>query len=185
VDKLIQLLIISFSLALDALSVSVAGGIKTRKAKASDAFKIAIFFGGFQLIMPIIGWFIGVNLQGIIFNMGHLVAFSLLSIIGIKMIKEAFQDKKEREKVNMLNTKTLFLFAIATSIDALIVGVTLDFIKVPLLLSVICIGAITFMLSFAGFLFGRKLGTFFEGKVEVLGGVALIGLAIKILIEHR
>jgi manganese efflux pump family protein len=183
-DALIQLLVISISLALDALSVSVAGGIKTQKAKASDAFKIAVFFGGFQLIMPLIGWSIGVSLQNIFANIDHWVAFFLLLIIGVKMITESFQNKKEKEKLNILKTKTLFFLAIATSIDALIVGVTLDYIRMPLLLSVVCIGVITFILSFIGFLFGKKLGTFFEGKIEILGGIALIGLGIKILIEH-
>ncbi len=179
----VQLFIISISLALDALSVSVAGGIKTQKAKIADAIKVATFFGGFQAGMPLIGWYIGVHLEKFISAVDHWVGFLLLLGIGIKMIKEALEEKEEKEKIQILNNKTLLVLAIATSIDALIVGVTLGFIKIPLILSVVCIGIVTFVLSFIGFLFGKKLGAFFEGKVEIIGGVALIAIGLKILIE--
>jgi putative Mn2+ efflux pump MntP len=102
-NNLIQLLIISISLSLDALSVSVAGGIKTQKSKVKDALKVAFFFGIFQAIMPLIGYFIGKNLESIISSIDHWVAFFLLFIIGLKMIIEAFQNKEEKEKINILN----------------------------------------------------------------------------------
>lgn len=180
----IQLIIISISLALDALSVSVAGGIQTKKAKLKDALKVATYFGGFQAGMPLIGWVIGVKLQSFISSFDHWIAFILLAGIGLKMIKDAMQAKDENEKMQILNNRVLFLLAIATSIDALIVGITLGFIKIPLLLSVACIGLITFILSLFGFLFGKKLGSFFEGKIEMIGGLALIGIGLKILLEH-
>ncbi|MDB5186378.1 MAG: hypothetical protein JWL85_901 [Candidatus Saccharibacteria bacterium] len=177
-----SIFVIAVSLALDSLSVSVAGGIKARSARIRDAVKVGLFFGGFQAAMPVIGWLIGAGLHNEIVGYSGWIAFILLSILGLKMIKEAFGDTEEKERQNILEYKTLTLMAIATSIDALVVGVTLNLINLPLYLSVLIIGIVAFVLSALGFLFGKKLGTFFEGKVEIIGGVALILIGLKILL---
>jgi putative Mn2+ efflux pump MntP len=179
---LLSLLIIALSVALDALSVSVAGGVKARHALIKDAVKVGLFFGGFQAAMPLIGWLIGAAVHDTIVAYSGWIAFILLSLIGLKMIKDSFGDEEERERKDILSTPTLLILAIATSIDALVVGVTLNLINLPLYLSIIVIGAVTFALSFLGFLFGKKLGSFFEGKVEIIGGIALIGIGIKLLV---
>lgn len=179
---MISILIIAVSLALDALSVSVAGGIKMQKARTNDALKIAAFFGVFQGGMPLLGWLIGRSFSGVITEYSNWVAFVLLTAIGLKMIQEALKDTSEKESINILSNKTLFALAVATSIDALIVGITLAYIDLPLLASSLVIGIVTFILSFLGFIFGKKLGTFFEGKVEIIGGLALIAIGVKLLL---
>lgn len=178
----INILIIAVSLALDAVSVSVASGVKAKHATIRDALKIAFFFGVFQAVMPLIGWGIGTLFEDIIASYSNWIAFILLTLVGFNMIHDALKNEEEHQK-NILNTKILLALAVATSIDALVVGVTLDLIDVPLLLSVGIIGVVTFILSFLGFLFGKKLGTFFQGKVEVIGGVALIAIGVKMLLS--
>ncbi len=168
---------------MDSFSVSIAGGMKSQTAKVSHAVKVAAFFGIFQAFMPIIGWLIGEAMKGLVTAIDHWVAFILLGIIGIKMILEALNNNGE-EKKEIHNTKTLLLLAIATSIDALIVGITLSLLKIPFLVSIFTIGIVTFILSFLGFLFGKQLGELFGKKVEIFGGVALILIGLKILIEH-
>lgn len=179
----IQIVIIALSLALDSFSVSIAGGIKSQTSKISHALKVAAFFGIFQAFMPIIGWLIGETMKNFITAIGHWVAFFLLGIIGIKMIKEAL-DKDSEVKKNILNTKTLLLLSIATSIDALIVGITLNLLDIPFLISIATIGIVTFILCFFGFLFGRELSTSFGKKTEIAGGIALITIGLKILVEN-
>jgi putative Mn2+ efflux pump MntP len=178
---LLSLVIIACSVALDALSVSVAGGLKTRQATLKDALKVAGMFGFFQAIMPLIGWGIGAALQSTVAHFSNVAACILLSALGLKMLYEAFSEGPGKG-VHILETKTLLLLAIATSIDALVVGISLNLIDLPLLLSVFIIGIVTFVLSLIGFLFGKKLGHFFEDKVEVIGGVALILIGFKILL---
>lgn len=181
--SIISIFVIAVSLALDSLSVSVAGGIKAKKAAIRDAIKVALFFGVFQGAMPLIGWFVGSVFRDFVADVSNWIAFILLVGIGLKMIKESFGEEEELEKKNILDTKTLMLLAVATSIDALVVGVTLNLIDIPLVVSVAIIGVVTFVLSLLGFLFGKKLGSFFEGKVEIIGGIVLILLGIKILIS--
>lgn len=177
-----QILLMSFSLAMDAFSVSIVGGMKSQTAKIVQALKVAVFFGTFQAVMPLIGWSIGEATKSFIDAVDHWVAFILLGIIGIKMIHEASSDNDEKK--NILNTRTLLMLAIATSIDALIVGITLSFFNIPLFISVGAIGIVTFILSFIGFLFGRQIGVLFGRRVEILGGIVLIIIGLKILIEH-
>ena len=180
---LLTVIVIAVSLALDALSVSVAGGLKARHATAKDALKVAWFFGGFQAVMPLIGWVIGGAFKHLIIGVSGWIAFILLTLIGLKMIKEALgPDDPEAKPKDMLGTKTLTMLAIATSIDALVVGVTLNLVNLPLVLSVVIIGVVTFALSLGGFMFGKKLGSFFQGKIEIFGGLALIGIGIKLLL---
>lgn len=179
---LLQIFLISISLSLDALSVSIAGGIKSQSSRILHALKVATFFGAFQAVMPVIGWFIGEALESFIGGIDHWIAFGLLAIIGTKMIYEAFSSEEERK--SFLETKTLILLSIATSIDALVVGITLSLIQIPFILSISIIGLVTFIICFLGFLFGEKLGSRFGKRIEILGGLILIAIGIKILIEH-
>lgn len=181
---LLPVILIAISLSLDSVSVSVASGLKIKQPKIQQALKIALFFGAFQAIMPIIGWFIGANIDSAIVKYDHWIAFALLSLIGVKMVYESFDHTEEKERTNLLNNRTLIALSIATSIDALIIGVTLGLINVPLLFSAFIIGIVTFVFCFFGFLLGKKLGSFFESRVEIIGGIALIALGIKILVEH-
>lgn len=179
----VSLLVIALSLSLDSLSVSIAGGLKEKVAKISHAVKVGIFFGGFQAGMPLLGWVIGGSFRGLIASIDHWIAFGLLLIIGLKMIYESFGESEYLKK-SILNTKTLLMLSVATSIDAFVVGVSLNLINLPLVVSVSVIGLTTFSLCFMGYLLGRALGKIFVGKVEILGGIALIAIGTKILLEH-
>jgi len=179
----IQVVILSVSLALDAVSVSIAEGIEVREEKIKHAFRVALFFGGFQAIMPLLGWFVGNSVKTVATSFAPWIAFALLVGIGLLMIKEARNTEKER-KHNITSHKTLILLAIATSIDAFVVGITLGLINLPLLLSVGTIGVITFLLCVPAFLFGFHVNKYFEGKLDLLGGLALILLGFKILLTH-
>lgn len=179
---LLQIFLIAVSLSLDAFGVSIAGGIKLKDAKIIHAIKIGAFFGIFQAVMPVIGWLIGGAMAGKIDSFDHWIAFILLSGIGINMLWETSREKTNHK--NIIETKILFLLAIATSIDAFIVGITLPLLQIPLLLSVIIIGSVTFVSSFFGFLFGKKLGLALDKKVEIIAGVVLILIGLKILLEH-
>lgn len=178
----INIFLIAFSLALDSLSVSIAGGMRSQKSKATHALKIAFFFGIFQAGMPILGWMLGELLLDTLTIAGPWIAFVLLGAIGLKMIYESIHEAHESKK-DILDTKTLTALAIATSIDALVIGVTLPLLQIPFPLAILTIGLVTFVLCFLGFLFGKKLGTAFGKRVEIIGGLVLIGIGVKILLE--
>lgn len=180
---ILSILFIAIGLAMDAFAVSVASGCVIKKLKLKHAVKIGIFFGGFQAIMPVVGWLSGLTVKNYIQSFDHWVAFGLLSVIGGKMIWESFQLEKE-EYSDPLKSSRLLLLAIATSIDALAVGITFAVLKISIILPVIIIGVITFILSVAGVYLGNKTGHLFEKKIELLGGFILIGIGVKILIEH-
>ncbi len=179
---IIQLIVLSVSLALDAVSVSMAGGVEVKQAKINHAVRIAFFFGLFQAIMPLLGWVVGHTITFAVSSYAPWLAFILLTCIGLVMIKEAQEEKKEKDK-SILSYKTLILLAFATSIDAFVVGISLGLIKIPLLLAVSVIGTITFLLCIPAFLFGSHLNRYFEGKLELFGGVALILIGLKILLS--
>jgi manganese efflux pump family protein len=181
-SSILQIFFIAFGLAMDAFSVSIAGGMKSQKGKIIHAVKVALFFGLFQAGMPVIGWLVGGVAREFISGIDHWIAFILLGIIGIKMILEAFGAVEEEK--NIYNTKTLLVLSVATSIDALIVGITLNLLEIPFLVSIILIGIVTFVLSFLGFLFGKQFGTVFGKRVGILGGAVLIIIGLKMLIEH-
>jgi len=169
---------------MDAFAVSITSGITIRYLRIKHALKIALFFGFFQAIMPVIGWLSGISLRNIISGVDHWVAFGLLSVIGCKMIYESFKLQSKEEKIDPQKIYVLFILSIATSIDALAVGLSLSFLKVAIILPAIIIGIVTFLLSFLGVYVGNKAGHFFERKIEVIGGLILIGIGIKILVEH-
>lgn len=181
--SVLHLVIISISLAADALSVSIAGGMKSQQYKTQHALKVAGFFGAFQAGMPIIGWMIGAVITNLAAGFSPLIAFVLLTIVGLKMIKESLSADETNTK-NIHANQTLFTLAVATSIDALVVGVTLEMLHLPIVLSAIVIGLVTFVLCFIGYILGRHLGNVFGKQVEIVGGVAIIAVGIKILIPN-
>jgi putative Mn2+ efflux pump MntP len=181
---LITITIIAVGLAMDAFAVSIVSGSVYKQLKIKHAFRIAVFFGGFQAIMPLIGSLAGISLKGYVANYDHWMAFALLSAIGAKMIYESFKITSAEENFNPENILVLLVLSIATSIDALAVGITLSFLQVSIAVAVVIIGFVTFVLSYLGVLIGRRFGHFFENKIEALGGLVLIGLGAKILFEH-
>lgn len=178
------ILFIAFGLAMDAFAVSITSGFTIKRLHINNALKIAVFFGLFQAVMPVIGWSAGLGLRDLISSIDHWVAFGLLSIIGFKMILESRAMNSDKKQTNPLNIYTLLILSVATSIDALAVGLSLSFLKVSIISPSIIIGAITFLLSFIGVFIGDRFGHFFEKKIEIVGGVILIGIGVKILIEH-
>ena len=180
---IIELIVLSIGLGLDAFAVSICKGISMKKMDWKKACIIGLYFGGFQAIMPVIGYFLGSTFESFITSFDHWVAFILLAVIGGNMIKETFS--KENENINGdVGFKTMIILAIATSIDALAVGITFAFFNVNLLLAITLIGIITFALSVIGTKIGNRFGDKYENNAEFLGGVILILLGIKILLEH-
>ncbi len=180
------IILTGISLAMDAFSVSVTDGLCMGKVRFKDALKIGLFFGIAQGIMPTIGYFAGLLLADFIKTIDHWIAFFILGIIGFNMIIEAIKKIKspEEENCKILGTRELFLQAIATSIDALAVGVTFAALDTNIFLasSVICL--ITLIISFFGVYIGKKIGMFLREKAEIFGGSILILIGLKILIEH-
>ena len=180
---IIELILLSIGLGMDAFAVSVCKGISVKKMNWKKACIIGLYFGGFQAIMPVIGYFFGSSFESIITNIDHWIAFILLAIIGAKMIQEAFQ-KEEEEYNEDISVKTMIVLSIATSIDALAVGITFAFLKVNLLLAITLIGTITFILSVIGTKIGNRFGDKYKSKAELAGGIILIIIGLKILLEH-
>ena len=181
--EIIELILLSIGLGMDAFAVSVCKGISMKKMNWKKACIIGLYFGGFQAIMPVIGYFFGSSFESIITNIDHWIAFILLAIIGTKMIQEAFQ-KEEEEYNEDISVKTMIVLSIATSIDALAVGITFAFLKVNLLLAITLIGTITFILSVIGTKIGNRFGDKYKSKAELAGGIILIIIGLKILLEH-
>ena len=181
---LITITVIAFGLAMDAFAVSITSGITIKHLRINNALRIAIFFGLFQAFMPGIGWLAGFSLRDFISGIDHWIAFGLLSMIGCKMIFESTRMGSSEKEIDQLNIYVLLILSIATSIDAFAVGLSLSFLKISIVTTAIIIGIMTFMVSFLGVFVGNRFGHFFENKIEVIGGLILIGIGIKILIEH-
>lgn len=182
--KLTELILLSISLAMDAFSVSVCKGLSMKRIDYRGGAATALSFGIFQAVMPVIGYFLGSSFASYITSFSHWVAFVLLGFIGGKMIWEAFHDDDDKkESAYRFNFKELIILSIATSIDALAVGIVFAAENVNIILSVTLIGIITAVLSFAGVIIGNKFGSRYEKKAEVAGGLVLVCLGIKILLE--
>ena len=181
--KLYEIFLISIGLAMDAFAVSICKGLSMKKINWKSTIIIAIYFGLFQAIMPVFGYLLGSSFSVIVQKLDHWIAFILLAIIGGNMIKESKDDEAEKRN-DKVDFKTMIILAIATSIDALAVGVTFAFFKVNIILSISIIGLITFILSFVGVIIGNKFGDKFQNKAELTGGVILIIIGLKILLEH-
>lgn len=183
----IELLLIGVGLSMDAFAVSVCKGLNMRKINYKHAFIIAAFFGGFQALMPFLGWALGSQFEQYIESVDHWIAFILLAFIGGKMVVEAIKggdDDEEKEVCpDKLDIKELFMLAVATSIDALAVGVTFAFLKVNIVFSITTIGITTFVISIAGVVIGNLFGAKYKSKAEIAGGVILVLIGLKILLE--
>ena len=183
-----ELALISVGLAMDAFAVSICRGLKMRRINYRHALIIALFFGGFQALMPLVGWFIAGRFASYIEKYDHFVAFGLLAFIGIKMIVEALREKDasdDEKEISHIDVKELLILSVATSIDALAVGITFALIPtVNIWLSIAEIGLVTFLLSALGVLIGHRFGARFKSKAEITGGVILIAIGVKILLEH-
>lgn len=179
---LLELVLIAVGLAMDAFAVSVCKGLSMSKMEWKKAVIIGLYFGGFQALMPLIGYVLGVGFEDKIKSIDHWIAFVLLVFIGMNMIKEAFEIKEESN--DKIDFKTMIILAIATSIDALAVGVTFAFLNVNIMLAISLIGIITFIISMIGVKIGNVFGDKYETKAELAGGFILIFLGAKILLEH-
>lgn len=186
--KTLELLLIALGLSMDAFAVSVASGATMKRLHLPHALKMALFFGGFQALMPVLGWLAGLGMKSFISGVDHWIAFGLLSAVGGKMLYESFKIREEEEcggaKTCPFDTGTLTVLAIATSIDALAVGLTFSVLAVSIITPVLVIGAVTFVMSVAGVKLGSTGGHFFEHKMEAAGGLILIAIGLKILLSH-
>ena len=180
---LIELFLIAVGLSMDAFAVSVCKGLAMPKCTFKKAAIVGLWFGGFQALMPAIGYILGAQFQEAIASIDHWIAFVLLALIGGNMIHEAL-DNDEEEADASLDVKTMFLLAVATSIDSLAIGMTFAFLKVSIIPAVCFIGIVTFIISFAGVKIGNVFGVRYKNKAEIVGGVILILLGLKILLEH-
>lgn len=183
---LIELFLIGVGLSMDAFAVAVCKGLNMHHFKYGHAFVISCFFGGFQALMPLIGWFLGSQFESYITSIDHWIAFVFLGFIGANMIKESLSEEKNEigSEEERLNVKELFLLAVATSIDALAVGITFAFLKIEIISAIALIGCITFILAFIGVIIGYNFGSRFQNKAQFSGGVILILIGLKILLEH-
>ena len=192
---IIELILISIGHAMDAFAVSICKGIKMTSKKTWHIIVIALFFGGFQMLMPIIGWFLGIRFESYIKSIDHWIAFFLLGFIGLKMIFEALESNKidfknEAEKntymqsIATIDNKEILVLSIATSIDALAVGVSFAFLSISIFPVCFSIFLITLIVCFLGVLIGKKLGSVFKNYAQIVGGVILVFIGISILNEH-
>ena len=179
---ILELFLIGIGLSMDAFAVAVCKGLNMREIDRKQSLLIAVFFGGFQAIMPLIGWFLGRQFEQYITSFDHWIAFILLAYIGGKMVHEAMG--KEESYSGGCSLKELFLLAIATSIDALAVGITFAFLKVEIFSAIGIIGCTTFVLSLIGVVIGNRFGSRYKSRAELVGGVILILIGVKILLEH-
>lgn len=179
--NIIDILVIGVGLSMDAFAVSICKGLAMKKMDIKKALVCSLYFGVFQALMPLIGFLLGSGFKNVVSSIDHWIAFVLLGIIGINMIKEA----KSCDVVNdSMDVKTMFTLAVATSIDALAIGVTFAFLKVSIIPAVSIIGLITFVCCFIGVKLGSAFGEKLKSKAEIMGGVMLILIGTKILIEH-
>ena len=182
--QLTVVLLIAVGLSMDAFAVSVVTGSVYRKLKVRHALRMALFFGGFQAVMPIIGFLAGLGLKGLISAYDHWIAFGLLIFVGGKMIYESLKIESAEKNLDPSNLLVLLALSVATSIDALAVGISLSLLAASIVGAAAIIGLVTFGLSYIGILIGKRFGHFFESKIEILGGLILIAIGLKILIQH-
>ena len=187
-EYLVEFLLLGVGLAMDAFAVSICKGLAMRKVNKKQAVIIALFFGGFQAIMPVIGWLLCKGFQTYIEAFDHWIAFALLAFIGVKMIIETLREKEDdvviEEMDPPLDMKEMLMLAIATSIDALAVGISLAALDRPIVESAAIIGVVTFVISIIGVYIGKFFGNRYKKRAELTGGIILVLIGIKILCEH-
>lgn len=180
----ISILLIAIGLAMDCFAVSLGIGTSPVKKDARTIFRLTFHFGLFQGGMTFLGWLAGSSIVNLIANFDHWIAFGLLGWVGVRMIRESLSTKEEEDPCNPSKGKTLIMLSIATSIDALAVGLSLAFVDGSILLSSIVIGITSLLLSLLGLFIGGKLGCKFGKRMELIGGVVLIGIGIRVLVSH-
>jgi putative Mn2+ efflux pump MntP len=179
-----EIMVIAVGLSMDAFAVSITLGLSTKKIRVIEYLLPGIYFGFFQALMPFIGYYGGTTFSDKVQHLGHWITFVLLGLIGGNMIREGFSKKDEEINENPFKLYKMLLLAIATSIDALAVGVTFAFFKINILSAILIIGLTTFIISIGGVKIGNIFGIKYKSKAEILGGVVLVLIGIKILIEH-
>ena len=184
----IELFLLGIGLAMDAFAVSVCKGLGMRRLNKKQTLIIGLYFGGFQALMPLIGWLLGSQFQKYITSIDHWIAFILLSFIGGKMMIEAIREWYEEETVDVMDApldhKNMLVLAVATSIDALAVGITFAFLDTPIIEAITIIGITTMIISIIGVVVGNFFGSRYKSKAEFIGGLILVLLGLKILLEH-
>ena len=180
-----EIIIIAVGLAMDAFAVSIGKGLSVKRVEPRHSMSVGLWFGGFQALMPLVGYFLGISFASFVSSIDHWIAFVLLGVIGANMIREAKGDECECEGANAdFSPRQMLLLAIATSIDALAVGVSLAFLGADIWTTVAVIGVVTMLLSMMGLRIGNIFGCRFKSKAELLGGCVLILMGSKILVEH-
>ena len=179
----IELVLISISLAMDAFAVSVGKGLTVCNVRMRHALVAGLWFGGFQALMPLIGYFLGISFADLVVSVDHWIAFGLLVAIGLNMIRETIWGDEETQN-NDFGFRTMLIMAIATSIDALAVGVSMAFLDVNIWIAALVIGVITFAISAMGVVLGCRIGNAIGSKAGIIGGTILVALGLKILLEH-
>ncbi|MGC9502823.1 manganese efflux pump MntP family protein [Baaleninema sp.] len=182
--ELTTISLIAIGLAADAFAVSLTSGLAIRHIKLNKAVKIALFFGGFQAFMPLLGWGMGLGFREAIASIDHWIVFGLLAFLGGRTIYEAWNDSDEEKPFNPLKIETLLVLSVATSLDALAAGLGFSVLKMPIAMAVSIVGSVTFGLCFLGVYLGHYFGDWFQTKVEIIGGLILMGIGTKILWEH-
>ena len=181
---IIEILLLGVSLSMDAFAVSICKGLSMKKIDWKKAIIIGLYFGIFQALMPVIGYFLGSAFESLVTNIDHWIAFVLLVLIGGNMIREALGEEESNNCNDNVDFKTMIVLAIATSIDALAIGITFAFLNVNVPLAVTIIGITTFIISLIGVKLGNRFGSKYESKAEIAGGIVLILIGVKILLEH-
>ncbi len=181
---ILELLLLAVGVSMDAFAVAICKGFALRGVRLRHCLWVGLWFGAFQALMPLAGYLLGVQFRALITAVDHWIAFALLAFLGIKMIWEALSQKQEECPDDSLSARHMLVLAIATSIDALALGVTFAFLQVQLIPAVCSIGLTTFVISAVGVKLGSKFGEAFKNKAELFGGIILIGIGLKILLEH-
>ena len=180
----VEILLIAIALSMDAFAVSVCKGLSVPKLLPRHALTVGLYFGGFQALMPLIGYLLGHSFESAIASIDHWIAFALLALIGGNMVREALGDDDEEKTDASFDIKTMLLLSVATSIDALAVGVSFAFLGVNIIAAIATIGTTTFILSIVGIKVGNVFGAKYKDKAELVGGIILILMGLKILLEH-
>lgn len=178
-----EILLIAVGLSMDAFAVAIGKGLSVKKVIPRQALITGLWFGGFQALMPVVGYYLGSTFSSVVAHIDHWIAFILLGLIGANMIREAYSGESCEVDPDF-STRSMLLLAIATSIDALAVGVSLAFLGVPILGAALAIGITTFLFSVAGIRIGNIFGCHYKSKAEMVGGVVLVVMGLKILLEH-
>jgi putative Mn2+ efflux pump MntP len=182
--SLITIFVLAIGLGVDAFSVAIGIGAANKAKSWLPVVRLSFAFGIFQFVMPLIGWLAGSTVVGLIENFDHWIAFGFLVLIGGKMIREGFGEENDVEREDQTRGWPLLLLSVATSIDALAVGFSISLLKTPVLFPAVIIGVVCFIMTAVGMIFGKGLAKIFGRKVEILGGLVLIAIGVKILIEH-